>query len=121
MMVRLTRNSPVYPVDVHHRNDLKERDDEQRHRAHVDVENFQPVVSRSQSKDEAHNKGGETYQPYEEKGEKCYYTDTVTLYGGEYARIEKVIHSDITWHCVASDVMFSPPERLQLMILFIIK
>lgn len=53
--------SPIYSIDVHHTDDLKECYDEQRHGSHVAVENLQPVVSRSQSKDESHSEGNEAY------------------------------------------------------------
>lgn len=62
-LVTFITTSPVYSIDVNHTNDLKEGYDEQRHGAHVAVENLQPVVSRAQSKDEGHRKGGEANQP----------------------------------------------------------
>lgn len=53
--------SPVYSIDVYHTDDLKECDDEQRNGSHVAVENLKPVISRAQSKDEGHSKGGKAH------------------------------------------------------------
>ncbi len=53
---------PVHPVEDDDADDLAEGDDEERDRAHVTVEDLQPVVPRSQREDQRHEEVQQTDQ-----------------------------------------------------------
>lgn len=46
-----------HSMDINYTNNLKECNDEQRHRAHVAVKDFHPVVPRTQGEDESCQEG----------------------------------------------------------------
>lgn len=49
-----------HSMDINDSNNLAECNDEERHRAHVAVENLHPVVARSQREEESRQEGYQT-------------------------------------------------------------
>lgn len=81
------KNLLFYSMDINDSSNLKERNDEQRYRAHIAVKDLHPVVPRTQGEDESRQKGNQADDAYRSegkrsergaKGNKIYFFDLRT-------------------------------------------
>lgn len=62
----------LHPMEIDDSDELEVGDDEQWHRAHVAVEDLQPVVPRAQGEHQAHQEGYQAHHGFEIWEKKHY-------------------------------------------------